>query len=246
MSNDASKPQLERRLISRPQTVVAAEQKRHDRAQARALTSVLAALFVGGGLAFFIQSSAMFRGRNTLQAILECIVFVLPVSLSFVALCRVPPPPFESLNDARHDIDKKVKEWRAILALNVLIFGMVAVENIWIWPRVVHLPNWIVALFSFFPMLCMIFVAIYSLYMQAGWLNPDLRASLDDEVTWSFRARAQRLGYLLMLFIVLGFSVLARIDPGSAAYYLPLGLAAGIALPVLYFVYLDWQASRSG
>ncbi len=247
MSDIASKPKLERRLISRPQTVVAAEQKRHERAQARGLTAVLAALFIGGGLAFFIQSSEMFRGQDTLQAVLEFAVFVVPLSVSFIALCRVPPPPFESLSDdSRRDIERKERQWRGILLSQIFIFGLLAVENFWLWPRFVRATNWMFALVSFLPMLFMVYLAIYSLYMQPGWLNRDLRPALDDEVTWSFRARAQRLGYLLMLFIVLGFSVLARIDPRSAAHYLPLGLAAGIALPVLYFVYLDWQASRSG
>jgi hypothetical protein len=245
MSDTAGRPKPERRLM-RPQVVVDAEQKRHDRALVRGLTAFFLVLVVGGGLAFFIQYNGMFRGQGTLQAVLVCVVFVVPLFASFIALCRVPPPPFESLIDARGDIDKKARQWRGIVIMQILIFAVLAVENFWFWPRIGHALNWMIALLSVFPMVIMVFVAIDALYMRPGWLNPDLRQALDDEVTWSFRARAQRLGYLVMLFIILGFSVLARINARTAAHFLPLGLAAGIALPVLYFVYLDWQASRGG
>jgi hypothetical protein len=236
----------ERKLISRPQSVIAAEQERHDRAQARALTAFFAALFVGGGVAMFIQFSQFFRGRDTLQAMLECVIFVGPLLVSFVALCRVPPPPFESLGEARRDREKKVNEWRAIIVSQIFVFALLASENLWFWPRLARAQNWMFALVSFAPMVVMVFLAVNTLYVRPGWLSPDLRVVLDDEVTWSFRARAQRLGYLLMLFIALGFCVLAQVNPRSAAHYLPLGLAAGIMLPLLYFVYLDWAASRGG
>jgi hypothetical protein len=246
MLEHAGRPRSERRLLSRPQEVIDVEQKRHDRAQVRGLTAFFFSLVVGGGLAFFIENNSMFGGFGVLQAILACVVFVLPLVLSFIALCRVPPPPFEALGDARRDMDRKEKEWRVMILSQIFIFGLTVVENIWLWPRHSRMPIWTFALVTFFPMMLMVFVAIYSLYMRPGWLNPDLCPVLDDEATRSFRARAQRLGYLVLLFILLGFCVLARIDAQSAAHYLPLGLALGIALPVLYFVYLDWQASRSG
>ena len=246
MSDIANRSKLERRLLSRPQTVIAAEQKRHDRALTRGYTAFFAALIVGGGLAIFIQFGELFRSRHVLKGILECTVCLVPLLASFVALCRVPPPPFESLTDSHRDVDRKAKQWRGVLIAQILIFVILPVENFWFWSQLVRTPNWIFALSSFFPMLFMVFLAVYSLYMRPGWLDPDLRRALDDEVTWSFRARAQRLGYLVMLFIVLGFSLLAQINARSAAQYLPVGLAAGIAVPVLYFVYLDWQASRSG
>src|ERR1700691_1938448 len=130
MSDTAGRPKPEPRLIP-PQGVVDAEQKRHDRALVRGLTAFFLALVVGGGLAFFIQYNGMFRGQGTLQAVLVCVVFVVPLLASFIALCRVPPPPFESLIDARGDIDKKARQWRGIVIMQILIFALLAVENFW-------------------------------------------------------------------------------------------------------------------
>ena len=238
--------QSERRLLSRPPSVVAAEQQRHDRAVTRGLAAFFAALVIGGGLAIFIQFSALFRGQGTLQAILESVVFVGPLLASLVALFRVPPPPFESFNDTRRDMEKKEKTWRAGLLSQIFIFALLAAEDLWILPGLRGRLYWPMLVAISLPMVLMISVTISALYVRPGWMSADLYPALDDEVTWSFRARAQRLGYLLMLFIALGFCLLAQINPRAAAHYLPLGLAAGTALPVLYFIYLDWQASRGG
>ncbi|HEX4272042.1 MAG TPA: hypothetical protein VHZ32_11675 [Rhizomicrobium sp.] len=226
--------------------MIAAEQQRHDRAHTRALIILFAVLVIGGGLALFIQFGPLLRGRDTLQAILESAVFAVPLLAAFIQLCRVPPLPFESLGDIRRDLDKKEKEWRVILISQVFIFTMLAVENLWIWPRMPQGPIWPFGVIRFVPTILMVFIPLMTLYTRPGWMNPDLRPLLDDEVTWSFRARAQRLGYLLMLFIALGFCLAAEIDVRAAARWLPLGLAVGTMLPVLYFVYLDWQATRGG
>jgi hypothetical protein len=232
-------------LLSRPKAEIAAEQERHDRAKARGLTAFFCALFVGGGLAAFIVLGPLFRDRQMLQDILVCLVFVVPLVVSFIVLVRVPPPPFEALSDAHRDIDRKQAEWRAILLMQVFTLGLVAAETIW-WPAPpAHAPQWLAAALSL-PVLLVILPVIAALYVRPGWLNPDLKLLMDDEVTRSFRARAQRLGYLLLLFLLLGFCVLARVDAKEAARYMPLGLVAGCVLPVLYFVFLDWQASRSG
>lgn len=239
-------PLSERRFISRPVSVIAEQQERHDRAHARALTILFAVLVIGGGLALFIQFGPLLRGHDTLQGVLECAVFAVPLLAAFIQLCRVPPPPFEALGDTRRDLDKKEKEWRVVLISQVFLFTLLAVENLWIWPRMPQGPFWPIGVARLVPTILMVLIPLMTLYVRPGWLNPDLARVLDDEVTRSFRASAQRLGYLLMLFIALGFSVLAEIDARAAAHWLPLGLAGGTMLPVLYFVYLDWQASRGG
>ena len=244
MSGEASRSSLNRRLLSRSQAVIDAEQKRHDRALARGLTVFFFVLVVGGGLSFFITYGPMLQGMHALQNILACLVFVGPLLVSLIMLARVPPPPFEALGDANREMDRKLAAWRVTLASQCFIFSLLAAETIWFWPRANRLHGWVFLLPSIVPMLCMVFLVIHALYVSPGWLNADLRRFLDDEVTRS--ARAQRLGYLLLLFILLGLGVLARISPQAAAQFMPLGLAAGGALPILYFVYLDWQASRSG
>jgi hypothetical protein len=235
------------RRLSRPRDVIEAEQKRHDDALARGLIAVFSVLAVGGGLAGYIGLGPLFRGQTTLQAVLIFLVFVAPLIAAFTVMVRVPPPPFESLGDARRDMDKKLGAWRAGLMSQIFIFTMLGAEMVWLWPRSVRAPRFaLFAIASSVPLLCIVLLVVISLYVRPGWLNTDLRKFLDDEVTRSFRARAQRLGYLLALFILMGFCVLARINPLAAARFMPLGLAVGSALPLLYFVYLDWQASRGG
>jgi hypothetical protein len=246
MSDDASKPTLIRRLFSRPRNVIEAEQKRHDRALARALTGFFCALVLGGGLAAFVEFGPFFRDLHNMQAVLECLVFVAPLSASLVVLGRVPPPPFEAFSDRNLEIDRNQMRWRAALLMQIFTFGLLAAQAFWLWPRFGHLHGWLALLPSTVPMLCIVILAIAALYLRPGWSCADLRLVLDDEVTRSFRARAQRLGYLLLLFILLALGVLARINPQAAAQCIPLALAVGAILPILYFVYLDWQASRSG
>lgn len=246
MSDHAGRASLNRRLFSRPADVVAAEQKRHDRALTRGLIAFFCAMVIGGGLACFITYGPMLRGVHGLQNILACLVFVVPLLVSFTMLARVPPPPFEVLGDANRDMDKKLAVWRVTLASQSFFFALLGGETFWFWPRANRLHGWLFLLPSVVPMLCMVFLVVMALYIRPGWLNADLHRFLDDEVTRSFRARAQRLGYLLLLFILMGLGVLARINPQAAAQFMPLGLALGGALPILYFVYLDWQASRSG
>jgi hypothetical protein len=246
MPDHASRPQSDRRLASRPKDVVAAEQKRHDRAVARGLTAFFSVLFVGGGLAFFIALSPLFRGLHDLQAVLICVVFFAPLLASLIALASVPPLPFEALGDANREMDQKLAVWRGAMLSQIIVFSSVVVETFWLWPRFVRLHGWPFLMPNLVSMLFMVSLVISSLYIRPGWLDPDLRPFLDDEVTRSFRARAQRLGYILVLFILLGLGVLAQINAQAAAHYMPLGLAVGGALPVLYFVYLDWRASRGG
>lgn len=246
MPEQTSRPTLNRRLLSRPADIVAAEQKRHDRALTRGLIAFFSALVIGGGLAFFITYGPPLRGMPDLRNILACLIFVVPVLTAFTMLARVPPPPFEALGDPGREMEKKLAVLRANLVLQSFFVGLLAAETFWFWPRANRLHGWVFLLPSIVPMLCMLFLVIMALYVRPGWLNADLRRFLDDEVTRSFRARAQRLGYLLLLFILTGLGVLARINPQAAAQFMPLGLAVGGALPILYYVYLDWQASRGG
>ncbi|MES2253679.1 MAG: hypothetical protein V4559_01415 [Pseudomonadota bacterium] len=246
MSDRTNRHTLERNLISRPQAVIAAEQKRHDHARVRGLTAIFTVLVVGGGLAAFVVFGPLFRGQIALQAILVGIVFGAPFLASFIMMLRVPPPPFEASGDARREMDQKQVQWRIALLTQVFVLSLCAAETFWLWPRLARVLGWISALISLLPVVFIVFLVISSLYMNPSWLNPDLRRFLDDEVTRSFRARAQRLGYLLMMFVLLGFCLLARISAQAAAQFMPLGLALGAALPILYFVYLDWQADRGG
>ena len=68
------------------------------------------------------------------------------------------------------------------------------------------------------------------------------RETLSDELTRALRARAVRAGYL-SLMALLGAAYLVTVGGlVSAAVLLPWLLAAGVAVPMLYFLILDWRA----
>jgi hypothetical protein len=234
--------------LSRPTEVIMAEQTRHDRAFRRGIITLVASLVVGGGLAFFIQFGSLFRGSPELDGVLIFLVFMLPLSGSLVLLARVPPPPWESLSEdlSSHTIERKQTEWRRVLLWQIFNVGTMSLQSFWMWPLWTQAPSWAFALAGVLPVFVVVLAGLRVLYWKPGSLNddPNIRAALDDEVTRSFRVRAQRLGYLLLLFIMAGLFVLARVAPVLAVRYLPLGIGVGVALPSLYFVYLDWQASR--
>jgi hypothetical protein len=245
MPDDANRPTLDRRLFSRPRDVIEAEQKRHDRAYLHGILAALGALVVGGALAFWITHSPFLRGISDWAVTLLCVVLIGgPLCAAFVLVARAPPAPFDALDEGSYVMDKKQAQWRVMLASQSILILTFAVEAVGLWPMRAH--SWLFAAPFLALTLVMVFFVVVALYVRLGWMNPDLRLFLDDEVTRSFRARAQKLGYLLLLFIFLGLSAVARINPQAAVRYMPLGLALGCALPIFYFVYLDWQASRSG
>jgi len=245
MSDDAGKPSLERRLFSRPRAVIEAEQKRHDRAQRRGMMAAFAALFGGGGASFLIARIPMVRAMGDWPVILICLVLIGgPLAAAFLFLARVPPKPFDAQDDTTAQIDKKQAAWRTMLASQIFMFGLFVGEMAWL-PHSQRLPGWITVGPVLAMMLLMIFFVVLALYARPAWMR-DFNLSLDDEVTRSFRARAKGLGYFLLLIVLMGFCILARLDPVAAARFMPLGLVVGCAMPVFYFVYLDWRASVSG
>jgi hypothetical protein len=230
-------------LPPRPRETVQAEQRRHDRALVRGLAAFFVALVVGGGLAAFIVFGPLARGMATLQAVLVSIVFVLPLAAALVMMSRVPPAPFESFTDPERELDRKERARRAVLLSSVFNAGLLALQWFWLWPRLGRYhSHWAVVVANAVPTFFIVGLGLAALYARPRWFNPDL-SLLDDEVTQSFRARAQSLGYLLLLAIVAVLTILAETNPPLAAHYLSLGIAMGVILPVLYFVYLDWRAS---
>jgi hypothetical protein len=85
-----------------------------------------------------------------------------------------------------------------------------------------------------------------AVYLGPGFLSATVRRELNDEVTRSFRLRALQLGYFMLVTIALIFCVAELYYLQDVMRFLPLGLAAGVVVPSLYFVFLDWWASRSG
>lgn len=238
-------PRLDRKLFARPPEQVAALMAQRDRAQVRAAWAFCLTLSCSGCVVIALWFIGWFAGHETLRGILQCLGVVVPVLVGIVLFSRVPPLPFEAVGDPRRDLVLKENGLRTAVAMQAFLSLFLCSESVWLWPRR-FLSDRLVALGTLAPVFVMIVLVILTLYRGLGWGDPDLRALWNDEVTKSFQARAKSLGYLVMILVFLGFAVLSRINPVAAARYMPLGLAVGMALPVLYFVYLDWRASRGG
>lgn len=77
-----------------------------------------------------------------------------------------------------------------------------------------------------------------------GGFNRELRGILNDDFVRELRARTIRLGYLTMLAAV-SAGILAVVWRPDLALQAPRwSLCAGVVIPVLYYIFADWRASR--
>jgi hypothetical protein len=79
-----------------------------------------------------------------------------------------------------------------------------------------------------------------------GWFSRELHAILNDEFIRDLRARTVRLGYLTMMAAMAAALLTAIWRPDLALPALAWAFYAGFAIPALYYVIADWQASRDG
>ena len=86
-------------------------------------------------------------------------------------------------------------------------------------------------------------VGLYS----GNWLiKREFRAAVNDELTRALRGRALAAGYLFAMCLLAGAFVTIMVTQVNAAQLLLWLMFAGVAVPVLYFLFLDWRASRGG
>ncbi len=94
------------------------------------------------------------------------------------------------------------------------------------------------------------FIALV-LFAAFTFFSPRARRSgiarlLDDELTRALRGKSVLVGYLAAMAMLSGLYLTIFYSPALAMQAGPFLLVAGVAVPVLYFLFLQWQAGRGG
>jgi F0F1-type ATP synthase membrane subunit c/vacuolar-type H+-ATPase subunit K len=88
------------------------------------------------------------------------------------------------------------------------------------------------------------FIAVTITCFGPGWGQGKFRRALSDELVQSLRKRAAGFGYLFVMAALGAVYLLTYDHPASARALLAAALAGGAAIPMLYYVVLDWRADR--
>jgi hypothetical protein len=79
-----------------------------------------------------------------------------------------------------------------------------------------------------------------------GFFLPYYRRALNDELTRTQHAKVAQLGYILVVMEMCAILVTAVYKPLWIIAALPFAVAMAITIPGIYFLVLEWWASRSG
>lgn len=229
----------------RPDELIIAEQERHSRAWARAIAGFFAALVIGFSIAVFVTRIPYLHNHPVMQNILVGVFFLLPLVAALVAMFRAPPAPPEANEDriVRKTADLQQARFRWIMLAQ--IFNIFTLLPMALLEDKLGRSN---------PTMAAVAIAMPSVFFVAMGAamffgpppgNAVMREVLNDELTRTLKRRAMQLGYFLTLVLFAGFGIASRFDAARAAHYLPLGLCASVVIPGLYFLFLDWKASRS-
>jgi hypothetical protein len=171
--------------------------------------------------------------------------------LTFIWIRRrnAVPPEAQSERILRRQIDEYQKRERLLLIMFSLIALLWCIGPVNIGRSMAnsHLPQNMASLAAFMRwfmpavFVCCTFLTALILSFGQGFAGKRAHV-LNDELTRALRARATRIGYLIA-FPGLGAAYLVALyRPEWSTLVLPPVIAAAIALPSLYFVFVEWRA----
>lgn len=139
---------------------------------------------------------------------------------------------------------KRIDEFQGRFRIGLLLFIIVAGVECFGFGRQ---PSFAVRnLYSqlLFVFLLMMFAA--AITFGQGWLSFRPHPSRDDELVRALRAQVTRIGYLLLM-VALGAVYLVQLyRPELVSVAVRGSLFAGIAIPALSYLFLEWRAGRGG
>lgn len=226
---------------------IIAEERRRYRRRVRELMVPLLALV---GLVLLLLAADHFRlltqlgiSHGFVAAVLDFFPFAL-VAVIVIALVRNrPSKDAHSERILRRQIDTYSARWRW-LTIMILILLPVMAHNL--TARAALLRDH-VSWDRLFQPLSFLFVALtFSGVVSFGYgfARKSYREALSDELARALRARTVRIGYLSLMGMLSAayLAVLYRLAPATTV--LPAVLAAGVAVPMIYHLVLDWRAGR--
>lgn len=141
----------------------------------------------------------------------------------------------------RKQIDGHMAQWRLVTLVMVVVVAMSAQIEVNLARHLSGVPPWRA---WFQPGAFLFVIVVFSgvAVFGYGFASKSYREAMSDELIRALRARAVRAGYLAMM-ILLSAAYLAILHGlVSAVTVLPWLLAAGVTIPMLYFLILDWRA----
>ena len=224
--------------------IIARERRSYRRGLALFPVGLLFGFAVMGGFTWALISGLVPKWFS--ESALEPITLALVISLMIVLAFRIfARPPKEAISERilRKQIDDHQKRSRFFyILIAVMALEFAALPGI----PFVQSPGsnstlWLINGSFIFA----IMGAALLICFGSGFLSASFRNALNDELTRALRARAIRLGYLIAV-AGLGAAYLAALyKPEWSVFVLSPVIAAVIAIPALYFVFLDWRAGRN-
>jgi hypothetical protein len=162
---------------------------------------------------------------------------------------RVKPgiaPPDEAFGEEylRKTVDLQHRKWRYAIGFTLLMLFVQAsvLTNAMLARHNESFPAGLVSfMFAFVALM-----AVLTVSFGPGFFIPSYRRALNDELVRALQAKAVRLGYLFAVIEACAVLVAAAYKPQWTIAELPFAIAAAITLPGVYFLILEWRASRSG
>lgn len=136
----------------------------------------------------------------------------------------------------RKDMDNIHGRWRVVMLLLLFVAIMETYNYSGTLPTLDLGTSaaFVVLLVMLAPLLC----------FGPGFISRTYRETLNDELIRSMRAKAARLGYLILMLALGGLYFVFVHAPQLALRGLVWSLLAGGAIPTLYFLFLEWRAGR--
>jgi len=90
------------------------------------------------------------------------------------------------------------------------------------------------------------FFCAVSFAIPIVWIKRAYNRTLHDELTTKLRAKALQAGYIAAIGMFAGAFVSLAVTTVNPLQLILWLMFAGVALPILYFMWLEWRANRSG
>lgn len=220
--------------------IIAEEHRRSKRAFIAGIAVALGISVVMTGVEFVIRAGILQNlgipssaGDTILPWLLIALISIV---VPFVVWHYRPPKAAMSERILRKQIDVHHRRWRLLIL--TFLFGF-PLFTFTLTHRPPH--TW------FSPVILVFDAVVYAgiVCFGPGFLRKTYRKALNDELTHSLRTRAVRLGYLVLVVMLGGAYLAILYRPGLAPVILPWLLAVAVSVPLTYFLFLEWRASRS-
>jgi hypothetical protein len=159
----------------------------------------------------------------------ECVLVLIAVGITFYSISKVTDADAAAYPRQHRDVQQKRFRVSLVAMLMLGSFGAGELARLPVPPALD---------------LVMLWYGLTMLLVPAFCFTYGVKRDLDEEINRILRTKALRLGYVTLLLVLVAVAVVAAIRPAALMIALAWGLFAGIAVPILAYVVLDWLSDR--